>query len=176
MALNFTNAYMGSSVYLCILYSDSSNCGSGNDENSQWTKMGWWEMAPGQTITAWAGGFAGDVAGWNRYWYYYAYSTDGKEIWNGPYPAQVPNIAFQQCIDDNSNCVQTVGFAEIDVGANWDYTGVLVPQGYVPPQGGSSGWSASGGVGSGDPGDEGDSSDSGWSDDEDGGGGDDGGE
>jgi hypothetical protein len=128
-------------------------------------KEAWYTVSYGETVSVWNG----DVAWLNRYYYFHAESDTGS-VWDGPINVEVTNSAFNQCQWDDGGCDRWVGFQEIDVGGNWDYTITLTDSTTPnPPSGGGGGGGGDGdGWGDGD-GDSGGGD--GWSGDGGGGGG-----
>jgi uncharacterized membrane protein len=122
MSLYFENSYSATAtISVCVLY---YNTGCPNP----WTKIGWYNVAPGQTVQMWDG----DVSSVNEYWYFWAQATDGS-VWAGSAVfAEVTDAAFNQCWLDNSGDSFTVGMLEIDVNSYDDYTVNLVPASGIP--------------------------------------------
>jgi uncharacterized membrane protein len=88
--------------------------------------MGWWILEPGACALV----YANDLADVNRYWYYFAEARDGS-FWAGPWSAQVTNEAFggsNWCHGlGTTAATRTIGYRELDVGDNDDYTLTFTP-------------------------------------------------
>ena len=120
MSLNFQNLY-SNTVWIAFLYGDSS-CGG-----TPFKKMGWWGVNSGQTFNAWNT----DLRGVNRYAAFYAeeFKDSGGATWSGTGNNWylIPDGAFWQCYDDNTNCNQQPDFVPLDFAGNADVTVVLGP-------------------------------------------------
>jgi hypothetical protein len=79
---------------------------------------GWYNLDTGQSMTV-------DLDDINRYWFFNADATDGA-YWAGDVVHDVPPTAFDWCWNTDSNVAFSVGFREIDVGDNDDFTVNLV--------------------------------------------------
>jgi uncharacterized membrane protein len=97
------------------------NC---DGSQSNWAVAGWWNLNPGETKTV----YGGDLQKNNRYYYYYAFDEGGAE-WSGPYSTCVPTRRFEWCDNtcDTAPDTRAVGFQEVDVGGNNNYTINLQP-------------------------------------------------
>jgi hypothetical protein len=122
MSLTFVSLVPNDTIWVAYLYLNDGCSGS------PFQKAGWWSLTDGSSATVWSG----DCAWLNRYWYFYAQSSNGL-TWSGPIDVTVTNNAFSQCQWDNTGTSYTAGFQLIDVGINWDYTVTLVGPNYVPP-------------------------------------------
>lgn len=116
MSLIFCNKYTAG-VSVAILWY-TPNCPDGGD----WSKAGWYDLSPGQCTTV----FNGDLDEVNRYWGYYAEATDGA-FWAGDVTTDVPDRAFNWCINTGSSDSRQIGFRVLDVQDNDDYTVNLTP-------------------------------------------------
>lgn len=109
-SLNFTNSY-SQELFVAYMRLDQ---GCGDECGEPWDVLGWIDLQPGQTQSR-------DNATGNQWFYYYAEATDGA-VWNGPFPAEVTQAAFEKCtclgvIQQNgppTNPYFTVGFQELD--------------------------------------------------------------
>jgi uncharacterized membrane protein len=115
MSLTFNNKY-SAPVSISILWY-SPGCPDGGD----WELAGWYNLDTGQSMTV----FSGDLDDINRYWFFNAEATDGA-YWAGDVVHDVPPTAFDWCWDTDSNVASPIGFREIDVGDNDDFTVNLV--------------------------------------------------
>jgi uncharacterized membrane protein len=118
MSLNFSNNYTAE-VSIAIMWY-TPNCPDGGD----WSKAGWYNLAPGQFMTV----FNGDLDEINRYWCYYAEASDGA-FWAGDVVTQIPDRAFDWCINTGSSDSREIGFRVLDIDSNDDFTLNLVPLG-----------------------------------------------
>lgn len=123
MGLTLCNSYP-KLISTAIMFWSPDTCG-GEGDNFQ--MIGWWNIAPGACAFV----YANDLEDLNRYWYYYAEAEDGA-VWAGPYGASVPLAAFNQCygigvIIENGNESVSIGFRELDIGDNDDYTLTFTP-------------------------------------------------
>jgi uncharacterized membrane protein len=114
MSLTFCNKYTAT-VSVCVVWY-TPNCPDGGD----WSKGGWFNMAPGECQVA----LNGDLT--NRYVYFYAQATDGA-YWAGEPQTDVPNQAFDWCIDTSNSQSRQVGLREIDTGGADNYQATLLP-------------------------------------------------
>jgi uncharacterized membrane protein len=113
--LSFTNGY--SQVLSVAIMWYHPNCPDGGD----WEKKGWWNINPGNTAHV----LDLDLDETNRYYYFYAEAVDGH-TWSGPYFTNVPSEAFDWCENTGSTTSRSLGFRELDIGDNDDYTLTLV--------------------------------------------------
>lgn len=114
MTLTFCNGYTATISTAFCFYSPG-NCG-GEGENFE--MMGWWDIEPGACSVV----SGDDLRKVNRYWYYYAFATDGT-VWSGPYGAAVPYAAFDQCYGVGVvNDTVEIGFRELDIDSYDDWT------------------------------------------------------
>ncbi len=95
----------------------SPNCGDGGN----WRKRGWWKIDPGQCKIV----FGEDLEDINRYFCYYANSSDGSE-WSGPYIRDVPINAFLWCEWSKDSQSREIGYRLLDIEDNDDFTLNLV--------------------------------------------------
>jgi uncharacterized membrane protein len=97
-------------------------------EGGDFEMMGWWRIAPGSCAVV----YGNDLADLNRFWYYYAEAADGS-FWAGPFGATVPVRRFggdQACWGVQHSATEgfvRIGYRELDIGDNDDYTLTLVP-------------------------------------------------
>jgi hypothetical protein len=133
MALYFQNLY-SDTIWFAFLYFDPSCSGT------SFKKIGWYQVNPGQTINFWNT----DLRSVNRYAAFYAeeYRDSGGATWSGTGNNWylVPDVAFNQCYDDNTNCNQQPDFVPLDFNGFSDMTVTLGPaagqlnvQGSLPP-------------------------------------------
>jgi uncharacterized membrane protein len=125
MSFSFQNSYSPTaSVWVLIVYQDNS-C------SYPWRKEGWWEIAPGQTVTVYGGDLQSSSLSVN--WYYYAQASDGA-VWTSAGPSVEVNSssAFNQCTSDNSGCDETVNLRDVNINGYDNYTLQLVPASGVP--------------------------------------------
>jgi uncharacterized membrane protein len=87
-----------------------------------WSKAGWYNLQQGDCITV----FHGDLDDINRYWCYYVEAADGA-YWAGDVITNVPDRAFNWCINTSSTDSRQVGFQVLDVGDHDDVTVPLIP-------------------------------------------------
>ena len=117
MGLTICNNYP-KPISASIMFYSPDTCGG---EGDNFEMMGWWNLAPGSCALV----YANDLEDLNRYWYYFAHSSDGA-VWAGPFGASVPTAAFDQCFGIGVNPGESIGFRELDMGDNDDYTITLV--------------------------------------------------
>jgi uncharacterized membrane protein len=113
MGLTLCNSY-SQPISTAIMFFSPDTCG-GEGENFE--MMGWWNLAPGSCALV----FANDLEDLNRFWYYFAHARDGT-VWAGPWGASVPAEAFDQCFGIGISTGESIGFRELDVGDNDDFT------------------------------------------------------
>jgi uncharacterized membrane protein len=106
-----------------MFYSPESCGGDGGD----FEKMGWWRIAPGSCALV----YANDLEDVNQFWYYYAQADDGA-VWAGPFRAAVSLDPFggdQWCYGFETSAPGQIiiGYRELDIGDNDDYTLTFVP-------------------------------------------------
>lgn len=106
MPLHFRND-TGKTIWLAIGYSDN-NC-----TNNPWRKEGWWKIDPRSNVTVYTGPTK------NRYFYYYAYTTNHENVWNGNYQVDLPSHVFSRCWSEPGG--ERVGMKELRATAD-DYT------------------------------------------------------
>jgi hypothetical protein len=95
-------------AYMRLDYNCDNLCGE------PWDVLGWINLDPGETETR-------NNPTNNRYFYYYAEALDGA-VWNGPFPAEVRDAAFEKCTclgvivqnGEPTNPYRTVGFRVLD--------------------------------------------------------------
>jgi uncharacterized membrane protein len=81
-------------------------------------------VAPGSCTTVYANDLD-DVN--NRFWYFYAENDAVTVVWDGPHPVYVTDQAFNHCVNIGTTTSRIVGYREIDVDDNDDFTVILVP-------------------------------------------------
>jgi hypothetical protein len=115
MGLYFKNG-TPSTVWVVFGYY-SPGCEGGVD----WSKKGWYGIAPGATAKVWSGWVGGHC------WLYYA-EDDFGHVWSGPYHTFVPWNAFDWCWNTASTGGgEDVGFRYWCVNWNYiDYTKKLI--------------------------------------------------
>jgi len=110
MALTICNQH-SSSVTVAIGYSNIDHCANAG----KWIKEGWWTIAPGQCARV----YGGSLKNLNRYWLYYAHTSDGTK-WSGNYCTNVTQKAFYQCWNDPSD--YQVCYRLLDINSYENYT------------------------------------------------------
>ena len=93
MSLTFCNHYSftpGHYVYVSFMWYDPGDCPPGGSLDG-FNTIGWYRLDPGGCQTV----FNGDV-NFNRYWAYYAESTDGA-TWSGNIQGWVSDSAYTLC-------------------------------------------------------------------------------
>jgi uncharacterized membrane protein len=121
MGLTITNQYSASLSAAIMFWSPDTCSGEGGD----WQMMGWWNIDPGGSAFV----YANDLEDLNRYWYYYAYSSDGAR-WagDGSWVRSVPTAAFNQCFGAGVvGDTEEVDFRQLDIDGNDDWTLNLTP-------------------------------------------------
>jgi len=105
-------------VNVCFVIYDPSCGGVGGQP---WRKVAWYVITPGSTIlpdifnadlNKTSAGYSG-----NRYAYLYAYTASDDKEWQGTGNAWVEvsgGVHFNQCIEDEANCVKWVDFEGMD--------------------------------------------------------------
>jgi uncharacterized membrane protein len=106
-------------VWVAYMFRSPNACGG---EGGGWQTIGWFAMEPGSCVTVYANTL-GDVN--NRYWYYHAENDDSSIEWAGPIPVYVTDEAFNHCLSIGTTNSRVVGFRQIDVGDNDDFTVTL---------------------------------------------------
>lgn len=121
MALYFQNTY-SNTVWIAFLYYNPS-CGDGG--KTPFKKLGWWKVDSGQTFNAWNT----DLRTVNGHVAFYAeeFRDSGGATWNGNGNNwyRIPDVGFNQCYDDNTNCNQQPDFIPLDFNGNSDVLVVL---------------------------------------------------
>jgi len=112
MGLYFHNK-TSSTVWVAYAYY-SPGCEGGVN----WTKKGWYQIAPNGTAKVWSGWAGGEK------FFYFAEDNSGHK-WAGDFFTAVPWTAFQWCWNTASTSSRTVGFRKI-IASNMDYTVNLV--------------------------------------------------
>src|SRR5215831_1191973 len=118
MGLTICNGY-SSDVTVAIGYADPTHSKCANAGG--WIKEGWWNLAPGQCVYV----YDASLKDLNRYWAYYAHTTNGAVVWAGNYCTQVTNQAFYQCWNDPSQ--YQVCYRLLDINSYDNYTLTLTP-------------------------------------------------
>ncbi len=107
MALYFLNE-TPNTIFIAFLYFDNG-CGG-----TPFRKLGWWQVDPGEKFNAWNT----DLSTVNRYAAFYAeeYIDSGGATWSGTGNNWylIPDLKFNQCYDDNTNCNQQPDFVPLD--------------------------------------------------------------
>jgi len=117
MALNVVNRY-SAPISVMVEYYHPACQDAGL---SPWRKVGWYNIPPNSQKAV----ILGNLAGLNRYWYFYAQATDGMR-WQGPFRELVRSSAFQECADLADNVhYRWIGMTELDVDGGADYFLVL---------------------------------------------------
>ncbi|MFC7263745.1 DUF1036 domain-containing protein [Streptomyces lutosisoli] len=114
--LKFINQYPQKLAVTIMWY--TPNCVDGGD----WTKKGWWNLAPGQSAVV----HGGDLSDINRYWCYFAHAADGA-FWAGDLARQAPSRAFDWCEWTSSTDSTQIGYRMQDVGDHDDLDITLTP-------------------------------------------------
>jgi uncharacterized membrane protein len=89
--------------------------------SGSWETRGWWLLNPGESKIV----FGGDLQQvGSNFCYFYAESADGSLVWNGAYPTSVPTTIFDWCLNTSNSdpATRTLGFREVNVGGNNNYT------------------------------------------------------
>jgi uncharacterized membrane protein len=102
-------------IWTAISFLDPEVCGG---EGGNWRNRGWWGIDPGACVTV----HSGIVSNVNRYWYYFAFSDDGRR-WEGDFPTYVkdPEV-FDLCDGLPTTALQQFGFRQLDIGDSDNYT------------------------------------------------------
>src|SRR6185503_10839986 len=79
-------------LWVSIMYYEPS-CSADFPNSAPWLRKGWWFLTPGQCKVV----FGADLADVNRYFCYYAESSDAAAKWSGPYKRSVRDVAFSFC-------------------------------------------------------------------------------
>jgi uncharacterized membrane protein len=116
--LAFCNGYK-ERVWVAYMFLSTDACGG---EGGNWQTIGWFAMEPGSCVTVYSNSLD-DVN--NRYWYYYAQNDDSSIEWSGPIPVYVTDEAFNHCLNIGTTNSRIVGYRQIDVGDNDDFTVTL---------------------------------------------------
>ena len=116
--LAFCNGYT-ERLWVAYMFHSPDACGG---EGGDWQTIGWFAMEPGSCVTVYANDLD-DVH--NRYWYFHAENDDASIVWDGPVPVYVTDEAFNHCLNIGTTNSRIVGYREIDVGDNEDYTVTL---------------------------------------------------
>ncbi|MGF6506260.1 hypothetical protein [Paraburkholderia sp. 32] len=107
MALYFNNQY-ADTVWIAFVYLDP-NCSP-----THFRKIGWWQVNSGDNFNAWDT----NLRTVNQYAAFYAeeYRDEGGATWggNGNNWYLIPELGFDQCYDDNTNCTRQPNFALLD--------------------------------------------------------------
>src|SRR5690348_5138181 len=101
--LKFTSSYPRNLSVAIMRY--TPNCPDGGD----WTKEGWWNLAPGESKIA----YGGDLSDVNRYWCYFAQADNGV-FWAGSIARMVPFQAFSWCEWTSNTSAFQIGFRLLD--------------------------------------------------------------
>jgi uncharacterized membrane protein len=107
-------------VWVAYMFYSPEDCGG---EGHDWQKIGWFAIMPGACSVVYANDLD-DVN--NRFWYFHAENLDLTVNWSGPISVHVTDEAFNNCLGIATTAERVVGFREIDVGDNDDFTVNLV--------------------------------------------------
>jgi uncharacterized membrane protein len=122
MGLTLCNSYT-SRIYTAIMFYSPDRCGG---DGGNFETMGWWPLNPGQCALV----YGNDLEDLNRFWYYFAMADDGA-VWAGPFGTSVPRAAFDGCfgtgVGGASSEFIAIGYRELDIGDNDDYTLTFTP-------------------------------------------------
>jgi uncharacterized membrane protein len=119
MSLVICNHYSftaGHDIYVATMRLDRNACGPTAGSGDGFNAVGWYQVPAGACTTV----FTGNV-GYNRYWAYYAESTDGV-VWSGNIQSWVSNAAFSLCHGSKCTPCRVVGFRQLDVNGFQDFT------------------------------------------------------
>jgi len=90
MAFKFVNHYRFPLSVAIMLRSPQSCAGEGGG----WEQRGWWNINRGETKTV----YGGDMDDLSRWWYYYAFATDGAQwLGDGRWVSAIPTARFNLC-------------------------------------------------------------------------------
>jgi uncharacterized membrane protein len=102
-------------IWTAISFYSPEECGG---EGGDWQNMGWYPVDPGQCVEV----YNNDLDDVNRFWYFFAEADDGA-AWSGDFPTFVKDPeAFNICDGIGTTALRIVGFRELDVGDNDEYT------------------------------------------------------
>lgn len=127
MGLTLCNGY-STRIWTAIMFYSPETCpAAGDPPGGDFEMMGWWGIQPGSCALV----YANDLEDLNEFWYFFAQADDGA-IWDGPFRHGVPLTAFggsTACwgLETNSPDLITVGFRELDIGDNDDFTLTFLP-------------------------------------------------
>jgi len=117
--LTFCNSYP-TRIWTAISFFSPEDCGG---EGGSWQNIGWYLVHPGTCAVV----YANDLEDLNRFWYLYAEAEDGAK-WTGDFPTFVNRTdPFNVCDGLGSTALERVGFRELDVGDNDDWTLTFTP-------------------------------------------------
>ncbi|WP_083837541.1 DUF1036 domain-containing protein [Paenibacillus sp. Aloe-11] len=108
MSLYFTNS-TNYTIYAAYAY-PSSSC------SSNYSKMGWYRIEPGDTRRVWRGSVGGNT------FYYYGENNYGDE-WSGTYYTRLPNGTnrnFHWCWNYSSGSTRQVGLRRLPIDSSVD--------------------------------------------------------
>jgi len=109
MSISFTNQH-GTPLSVCLVWYNPG-C-----PDTPFRKTGWWNLAPGQGVTALNGPYR------NRYFYFYAEASDGS-WWGDPrWRVTVTNQAFDRCASDIIINGRVVPLIQVDTGGAVNFT------------------------------------------------------
>ena len=104
--VHFINGYTRQ-LQIAIMFKQDS-C---SEYGRPWGTRGWWLLNPGQEA------YVVDTN--NRFFYYYAETTDGSRLWTSDGPTvPVPPRKFDLCIDIGSTDARNVGMRKLDLNVN----------------------------------------------------------
>jgi uncharacterized membrane protein len=102
-------------IWTAISFYSPETCGG---EGGDWQNIGWYPVDPGSCVVV----YENDLGDLNPYWYYYAEADDGAK-WSGDFPTFIKDPdAFNICNGFGTTALRRVGFRELDVGDNDEYT------------------------------------------------------
>lgn len=116
--LRICNSY-SQTISTAISFFSPDECGG---EGGDWQNIGWWVIAPGTCKVV----YGNDLDDASRFWYFFAMAVDGRR-WSGEFPTFVHMTeAFNVCDGIGTTALTRVGFRELDIGDNEDFTLTLV--------------------------------------------------
>lgn len=117
--LRFCNSYH-TRIWTAISFHSPEVCGG---EGGDWQNIGWYPVDPGSCSVV----YANDLDDVNRFWYFFAEADDGAQ-WSGDFPTFVHMTdAFNICDGIGTTALTQVGFRELDIGDNEDWTVTFTP-------------------------------------------------
>jgi len=102
-------------IWTAISFYSPEECGG---DGGDFQNIGWYRVEPGSCVVV----YRNDLADLNRFWYFFAEADDGV-TWSGDFPTFVKHPdAFNICDGFGTTALDRVGFRELDVGDNDDFT------------------------------------------------------